>query len=131
MAEITQKSPNLPTVWRRIDKAWLAVVVIPLVVLALDAANFLPVVTFAAGAMAHTGVFIVIAISLVAYVKASGAETLLAKALKAIRFGWWFWPRCWEAFRRSVPVKSFRLSRLYWRLVRLCQRSWRFGCRPP
>ena len=82
MAEITQKSPNLPTVWRRIDKAWLAVVVIPLVVLALDAANFLPVVTFAAGAMAHTGVFIVIAISLVAYVKASGAETLLAKAFE-------------------------------------------------
>lgn len=80
MADISQRAPGIPSLWKRLDKAWLAVGVIPLTVLLLDAANFLPVVTFAAGAFAHTGVFIVIAISLVAYVKATGAETLIAKA---------------------------------------------------
>ena len=80
MADLTQKSPDIAGVWKRIDKAWLAVLVIPLLVLILDPAKFLPVITFAAGAFSHTGIFIVIAISLVAYVKASGAETLIAKA---------------------------------------------------
>ena len=82
MADLTQKTPGFSDAWKRIDKAWLAVVVIPLIVLVLDAAKFWPVVTFAAGAISHTGIFIVIAISLVAYVKATGAETLLAKAFE-------------------------------------------------
>ena len=82
MAEATQKLPQAPGWWQRIDKAWLAVVLIPLAVLVLDAANFLPVVQFAAHAMAGTGVFILIAITLVAYVKATGAETLLARAFE-------------------------------------------------
>ena len=80
MADLTQKSPNLPGLLKRIDKAWLAVMVIPLVVLLVDPGQFWPVVSFAAKAFSHTGVFIVIAISLVAYVKASGAETLIAQA---------------------------------------------------
>ena len=82
MADLTQKTPGFSDAWKRIDKAWLAVVVIPLIVLVLDAAKFWPVVTFAAEAISHTGIFIVIAISLVAYVKATGAETLLAKAFE-------------------------------------------------
>ena len=80
MADLTQAPLGTTQLWKRIDKAWLAVVVIPLIVLVLDAARFIPVVTFAAGAFAHTGIFIVIAISLVAYVKAAGAETMIAKA---------------------------------------------------
>ncbi len=82
MADLTQKTPGLPEVWQRIDKAWLAVVVIPLVVLVVDAAKFWPVVSFAANAIAHTGVFIVVAITAVAYIKASGAESLIAKAFE-------------------------------------------------
>lgn len=80
MVDLTQKTIDIPQLWKRIDKAWLAVLVIPLIVLALDAAHFIPVVTFAAKAFSHTGIFIVIAISLVAYVKAAGAETMIAKA---------------------------------------------------
>ena len=80
MADIT--SPQGPSLWKRIDKAWLAVVVIPLIVAVLDPARVVEVVTFALNALAHTGVFIVVAITLVAYVKAAGAETLLAKAFE-------------------------------------------------
>ncbi|MCV6592587.1 MAG: permease [Silicimonas sp.] len=82
MADLTQKPAGLPEWWKRIDKAWLAVLVIPLIVLVLDAPRFWPVVRFAVGAFTHTGVFIFVAISLVAYLKATGAETLLARAFE-------------------------------------------------
>lgn len=82
MADLTQKTPSLPSLWKRIDKAWLAVAVIPLLVLILDAHQFLPVIAFATSALGHTGIFIIIAISLVAYVKAAGAENLLARAFE-------------------------------------------------
>ena len=81
MADTTQ-SPSFDPVaiWRRIDKAWLAVVVIPLIVLVLDAAQFWPVLKTASGAFVGTAPIILFAISAVAYVKASGAETLIANA---------------------------------------------------
>jgi uncharacterized membrane protein YraQ (UPF0718 family) len=91
MADLSQSSPStqdqkppfdLAGLWRRIDKAWLAVLVIPLVVAILDPAQLWPVLSFAARAMATTGVFIFIAITLVAYVKATGADNLIAKAFQ-------------------------------------------------
>jgi len=82
MSDLTQRSPDLPAMWKRLDKAWLVVVLIPLAVLFLDPPQFWPVLRFASEAILHTGVFIFIAISLVAYVKAAGAETLLAKAFE-------------------------------------------------
>lgn len=82
MADLTQKPQVLPQIWQRIDKAWLAVALIPLIVLVLDAQKFWPVVSSAASAISHTGIFIVVAITLVAYVKAAGVETLLARAFE-------------------------------------------------
>lgn len=83
MADTTQSASFDPvSIWRRIDKAWLAVLVIPLVVLLLDAAKFFPVITTASGAFIGTAPIIIFAISAVAYVKASGAETLIAKAFE-------------------------------------------------
>ena len=82
MTDLSQRSPSLPGFWRRIDKPWLLVVLIPALVALFDPAQFWPTIQMVAGAMSHTGIFIVIAISLVAYVKAAGAETLLAKAFE-------------------------------------------------
>ncbi len=81
MADITTPQHG-PSLWKRLDKAWLAVVLIPLIVLILDPGNTWPVVSFAANAFGNTAVFIVIAVTLVAYVKAAGAETLLARAFE-------------------------------------------------
>lgn len=66
--------------WRRIDGAWAAIVIIPILVLLLDTAQFWPTITFAGNAIAHTGIFIIFAVLTVGYLKASGAEALLAKA---------------------------------------------------
>ncbi len=82
MTDLSQRSPSLPSLWRRIDKPWLLVVLIPALVALLDPARFWPTLEIVTGAMSHTGIFIIIAISLVAYVKATGAETLLAKAFE-------------------------------------------------
>ncbi len=82
MAETSLPSPTLRSRLAGIDKVWLVIFAIPLLVALFDATAVWPTLTFAAGALAHTGIFIVVAISLVAYVKATGAENLLAKAFE-------------------------------------------------
>ncbi|THH35988.1 permease [Aliishimia ponticola] len=83
MADTAHTPPSsLYERWRRIDKAWLTVGLIPLAVLVLDSAQFWPVVTTALRAFAGTAPLIVFAITAVAYVKASGAETLIARAFE-------------------------------------------------
>ncbi len=80
MAETSLPRPSL---WSRLvgfDKAWLAIMSIPLLLAIFDRPAVLPTLEIAAGAIAHTGIFIIIAITLVAYVKSTGAENLLAKA---------------------------------------------------
>lgn len=78
MADITHPTPRK---WK-IDKVWATIGVILLVVAVLDPPQFWPTVTFAAGALLHTAPFIVFAVLAVAYMKATGAETLLAKAFE-------------------------------------------------
>lgn len=80
MADIS--SPSLRQTWRNIDKAWLALALIFVAVAVLDPAQFWPTVTFTANALLHTAPFIVFAVLAVAYMKATGAETLLAKAFE-------------------------------------------------
>ncbi|MEJ6390518.1 permease [Gymnodinialimonas ulvae] len=80
MADQSLNPWTLPALWKRIDKAWAVVVLIPLVVLILDAPMAGPVITTAAKAFAGTVPIILFAITAVAYIKASGAETLIAKA---------------------------------------------------
>ena len=79
MAETaTAPRPRLP----RLPKAWAASALILAAVAVLDAPQFWPSVTFTANALLHTAPFILFAVLAVAYLKASGAETLLAKAFE-------------------------------------------------
>lgn len=80
MTDAALPRPRLPALWKRLDKAVLAIVLIPLALAVLDPAQLWPTLGFAARALAHTGVFIVFAVLAVGYLKASGAENLLAKA---------------------------------------------------
>ena len=68
--------------WRRIDKAWLALAVILALVALLDPPQFWPTVGFTTWSLGHTAPFITFAVLAVAYMKATGAETLLAKAFE-------------------------------------------------
>ncbi|WP_299499669.1 permease [uncultured Roseobacter sp.] len=78
MADTTQSQPAP----RRFPKpgAWAATVALLLLIAVFDWAQFTPTVIFAVKALAHTAPFILFAVFAVAYLKASGAETLIAKA---------------------------------------------------
>ena len=80
MADATSQPPRraLP----RIDKAWAACLLIPLALLVLDPAAVPPVLTKAATSLASTAPFILFATLAVALLKATGAESLLARAFE-------------------------------------------------
>ncbi|SMX37679.1 permease [Maliponia aquimaris] len=80
MAETT--SPPSPRRLPRIPRAWAASAILLALTALLDWPQAVPTVVFAAGALAHTAPFILFAVLAVAYLKATGAETLLAKAFE-------------------------------------------------
>ena len=61
---------------------WTIVLLIPLLVFILITEDFSSIITFASKALMGTIPFILFAVSLVAYLKASGAESLVSKAFK-------------------------------------------------
>ncbi len=79
MAETT--IPPARAGWR-IDKAWVALLAILALVALLDWPQFWPTLRFTATALWHTAPFIAFAVLAVAYLKASGAESLLARAFE-------------------------------------------------
>lgn len=83
MAELTQnpKAPVKVAVdW--IKTPWAVIVVILALVAILDPGNWGEVVTFAGKALAHTGQYILFAVLLLSYLKATGAEVMVARAFE-------------------------------------------------
>ncbi len=78
MTDVTQsQAPG-----RRIDRVWIAVFAMPFVIALFDPAQAIETVRFAGKAMVQTGAFITFAVLAVGYLKASGAESLLARAFE-------------------------------------------------
>ena len=75
-----QATRPLPGLWRRLDKAWLAIGLIPALLALIDPAQVLPTLRFAGEEILRTGVFIACAVLAVAFLRATGAEALLSKA---------------------------------------------------
>lgn len=82
MTDLTEGHSPTPGLLKRIDKAWLAVLLIPLILAVFDPAQVWPTITFALNALSHTAIFIAFAVLAVAYLKATGAEALLARAFE-------------------------------------------------
>lgn len=83
MTDQALQRPN----WREAAKSrlltpWTITLGAPLIVAFLNAPNFLPIIEFAARALVSTLPYILFAVSLLAYLKATGAETLIANAFK-------------------------------------------------
>lgn len=66
--------------WKRIDKAWLALAAILVALAVFDTSAFVPSLQFATKALLNTAPFIAFAVLAIGYLKATGAENLLAKA---------------------------------------------------
>ncbi len=78
---MTESTPTSARRWRP-DAAWTGIILIPLT-LAIWAPDVLrPTLEFAAKAIGQTGIFIIFAVLAVAYLKATSAESLLARAFE-------------------------------------------------
>lgn len=82
MADTTQSPSPISARLARIDKAWLALVLILVAVAVLDLPQLRPTIEFTFGALGHTAPFILFAVFAIGYLKATGAETILAKAFQ-------------------------------------------------
>lgn len=82
MSEITQSHKPKPGFFRKLDKAWVLFALVLAGIGVFAPAEFWPSVLFAGQALAHTSVFILFAVLAVAYLKASGAEAVLARAFQ-------------------------------------------------
>ncbi|MGR3434971.1 MAG: permease [Shimia sp.] len=80
MADTTSPTPSPLSVLRKVERGWLASLAILLTVAILDPGQVPETLRFVVRALANTAPFILFAVAVVAYVKASGAETLLARA---------------------------------------------------
>ncbi len=67
---------------RKFDKVWVAIALIFAAVAVLVPAEFIPTVKFTAEALGGTGIYIGFAVIMVAYLKATGAEGVVAQAFK-------------------------------------------------
>ena len=79
-APAARRGPAVRRLWRRIDKAWLAIGLIPLSLAILDPAQVVPALRFAGGSIVRTGMFIAGAVLAVAWLRATGAEAFLSRA---------------------------------------------------
>ena len=67
---------------KRIEPVWVASGIILAAIGAIASSEFIPVVEFTAEALIQTGKFIAFAVAVVAYLKATGAESTVAKAFQ-------------------------------------------------
>lgn len=81
MADTTSPATG-PGLWSRIDRVWLAAALIIFVVAIIDLPRVDDVTGFAFRALLGTMPFIAFAVFAIAYLKATGAENLLAKAFQ-------------------------------------------------
>ena len=79
MADITPSQS--PRIWR-VDRVWLTVALLPVLVAVFDVEQAIETVGVAGAAITHTGMFIAFAVLAVGYLKATGAEAILARAFE-------------------------------------------------
>ncbi|EEE37850.1 permease [Rhodobacteraceae bacterium KLH11] len=83
MAELTQNpGPLARNLMGWVKTPWALVIALLALVAVLDPGNWAEVATFAAKALAHTGQYILFAVLLLSYLKATGAEVLVARAFE-------------------------------------------------
>lgn len=82
MTDLSQTPPKLPMLWKKTDKALLLAGLVLVAVALFDTPALWDTILFTAEALWAAAPFLLFAILATAYVKASGAETLLSKAFE-------------------------------------------------
>ncbi|MEO1563190.1 MAG: permease [Pseudomonadota bacterium] len=86
MAELSSSQFSVKSLWARMDGAWtvLALLVAGLAIFVPQ--DWIMLMQDALGNLAHTGVFIMIAVGLIAYLRAAGAEAVVSKAFQGNQY---------------------------------------------
>ena len=82
MTDATQPTSRGPSISKWLKTPWALIVAILALVAILDPGNLRAVVEFAITALASTGRYILFAVLLLAYLKATGAEVMVARAFE-------------------------------------------------
>lgn len=82
MSELTQTGAHSFELLKRLDKAWLTIAAILLAVVVIVPDELLSILQSVLGNLAHTGVFILFAVLLLAWLRATGAEGLVGRAFQ-------------------------------------------------
>lgn len=82
MAELSQSVGANRRFAAWLKSPWALIVYVLIAVGLLDPGNWVAVVTFAVGALAHTSQYILFAVLLLSYLKATGAEVMVARAFE-------------------------------------------------
>lgn len=78
----TTSSAELKALRRRPDPIWLIILVIPVLVWIFDPEQVQPIISETLSSFGHTSIFIAFAVLAVAYLKASGAATMIARVFE-------------------------------------------------
>lgn len=82
MSDLTTSPNPISGLWKRLDKAWVTIAVILALLAVLSPSDLIPTIIFAAKAFGQTAIFIGFAVLAIGYLKASGAESTLARAFE-------------------------------------------------
>ncbi|MDJ0614063.1 MAG: permease [Rhizobiaceae bacterium] len=82
MTDSAQEFVSEKSIRKRLLSPWTITLGVPVFVAILDQPNFLPILEFASRAFVGTLPYILFAVSLIAYLKATGAETMIARAFQ-------------------------------------------------
>jgi len=82
MTDLTQGSKPQTTLLKRMDKAWATIILILVFLAIFWPSELIPTITFAGQAFSQTAIFISFAVLSIGYLKASGAESTVAKAFE-------------------------------------------------
>ena len=102
---MTEMSTSAPPQRFKVDRVWLAVALIPVLIALFDPQQALDTIRFALAAMGHTGIFITFAVLAVGYLKATGSEAVLARAFDGQETRMIFMAAMLGGSLRSVLVK--------------------------
>lgn len=82
MADLTQSPSSARGIWNSLNSVWTVIVLIPILLAIFDPAQLMPTLGFTAQAFGKTLIFISFAVAAIGFLKATGAESILAEAFK-------------------------------------------------
>ena len=129
MADTTQNAgAGLRVLGDWLKTPWALIAAIFLAMVALDPGNLANTAQFAVRALAHTAPYILFAVLLLAYLKATGAEVIVARAFEGHETRMIFLAAMFGGLAPFCSCEVIPFIAGFWHWARRCRQSWPSGC---